>query len=85
MHNHVRSNKHKRGKDRLARKDATDRDIATTFTRTQQKEHHRGETLPEEQRVYKVRVVRAFLRTVTPLNKLAHFQRLLEENALRRT
>ena len=85
VHNHVRSNKHKLGKNRLARKDVTERDIAAAFTRTQQEEHPGGETLPEEERVYRVRVVQAFLCTATPLNKLAHFWGLFEENALRLT
>ena len=82
VRNHVRSNKHEMGKNRLARKDAVERDIAQAF-RAAETEHPRGETLPEDQRVYRVRVVRVFLRTATPLNKLSYFRCLLEENALR--
>ena len=39
--------------------------------------------MPEEQRVYRVKVVHVFLRTATPPNKLTHFRGLLEENAVR--
>ena len=80
--NHVKSSKHKLGKERLARKEAAERDIATAFQTANQELHPRGETLPEE-RIYRVKVVRVFLRTATPLNKLNHFRGLLEENALR--
>ena len=48
-------------------------------------ENLRGETLPEDQRIYRFKVVRVFLCTATPLNKLHHFRGLLEENALRLT
>ena len=77
VRNHVRSNKHEMGKNRLARKEAVERDIAQAF-RAAETEHPR-----EDQRVYRVRVVRVFLRTATPLNKLSYFRFLLEENALR--
>ncbi len=85
VRNHVKSNKRRLGKDRLARKEATEWDIATAFKSAQQEEHLRGETLSEEQHVYRVRAVRVFLRTATPLNKLNHFRGLLEENSLRLT
>ena len=40
-----------------------------------------GETLPEEQRVYRVKVLRTFLRAAVQLSKLEIFRELLEENA----
>ena len=82
VRNHVRSNKHEMGKNRLARKDAVERDIAQAY-RAAETEHPSGETLPEDQQVYRVRVVRVFLRTAKPLYKLSYFRCLLEENALR--
>ena len=82
MRNYLRSNKHKMGK---ARKEATERDIAHAFKSAEMEQHPRCETLPEDQRVYRVRIVRVFLRTATPLNKLNDFRGLLEENALRLT
>lgn len=39
----------------------------------------KGETLTEEQRVYRVRVVTAFLKAGVPLNKLDNFRDLLED------
>jgi len=45
--------------------------------------HPRGETLPQEQEVYRVKVASAFLKDGVPLNKIDCFRDLLEENALR--
>ena len=81
--NHIKSTKHKLGKERLVKKEATERDIATAFQTSSQELHPRGETLPEEQRIYRVKVVRVFLRSATPLTKLRFFRELLEENGLR--
>ena len=80
----MRSNKHKIGKDCLARKEAVERDIAQAFLTTEI-EHTIGDTLPEDQRIYSVCVVCVFLHT--PLNKLSYFCCLLQvqENALRLT
>ena len=47
--------------------------------------HPKGETLTEEQRVYRVRVVTAFLKTGVPLNKLDNFRDLLEDGGYRLT
>jgi len=72
--------KHKAGKERLAKKEATQRDIATSFQNSSQELHSRGETLPEEQHIFHVKVVRVFLRSAVPLSKLKFFRGLLEEN-----
>ena len=47
--------------------------------------HPKGETLTEEQRVYRVRVVTAFLKAGVPLNKLDNFRDLLEDGGYRLT
>lgn len=83
VRNHIQSNKHKNGKERLASKEVAERDIARAIQAASEQLHPRGETLPEEQQVYRAKVVRVFLRSATPLNKLVHFRGLLEENALR--
>ena len=44
-----------------------------------------GETIPDSQQVYCVKVVTCFLRASVPLQKLVHFCDLLEVNALRLT
>ena len=48
-------------------------------------EHPKGESLPDDQRVYRVKVVRTFLAAGVALNKLPEFRDLLEENAFRLT
>ena len=45
----------------------------------------RGETLPENQQVYRVQVVSAFLKAGVPLTKIEHFTEPLEEYAYRLT
>ena len=45
----------------------------------------RGESLPEEQQVYRVKVVSSFLKAGVPLSKMDSFRDLLEENAFRLT
>ena len=43
----------------------------------------RGETLPEQQQVFRVKVVKACLQGSVPLSKIRHFRELLEENGYR--
>ncbi len=50
-----------------------------------QEQHLRGETLPEQQQVYRVKVVTTFLKAGVPLSKIELFRDLLEENAYRLT
>ena len=45
--------------------------------------HPVGETLPMDQRVYRVKVLKCFLRAAVPLTKLDYFRELLEESAYR--
>ena len=47
--------------------------------------HPVGETLPLEQRVYRLKVVKTFLRAAVPLSKIDAFRDLLEENSFRLT
>ena len=46
-------------------------------------EHLRGETLPEAQQVYRIKVMKAFLQAGVPLAKLDVFKEILEENGYR--
>ena len=39
-----------------------------------------GETLPMEQRLYRLKVLKTFLRAAVPLSKLDAFRDILEEN-----
>lgn len=83
--NHVQSSKHESSKKRMEKKEARERDIAESLTKYNKEIHPRGETLPQEQQVYRVKVVSAFLKAGVPLNKIDCFRDLLEENALRLT
>ena len=47
--------------------------------------HPVGETLPMEQRVYRLKVVKTFLHAAVPLSKFDAFWDLLEENSFRLT
>ena len=83
--NHIRSKKHESSKKRLEKKEARERNIADSLTKYNTEVHPRGETLPQEQQVYRVKVVSAFMKAGVPLNKIESFRDLLEENALRLT
>ena len=64
---------------------AQKRDIAEALTKYDDDVHLEGETLPMEQQVYCVKVLKAFLKDGTPLNKLNCFRSILEENVFRLT
>lgn len=83
--NHIQSTKHESHKKRLQRKEARERDIADCLKKYNEQVHPRGETLPEQQQVYRIKVVTAFLKAGIPLNKMDSFRDLLKENALRLT
>lgn len=77
--NHVRSSKHVEGKQKLAKREAREQDIAIALKAHIAQEHLVGEYLPEAQEVFHVKVITAFLRSAVPLNKLDHFKELFEE------
>ena len=78
---HVASSKHKSGITKLAQKDKQDTNILDAMKKYNELAHPKGETLTEEQRVYRVRVVTAGV----PLNKLDNFCHLLEDGGYRLT
>ena len=80
---HLKSNKHTLGKERLQRKDGQEKDIAEAFATYNEKEHIAGETLSKNTQVYRIKVVSTFLKAGVPLNKLDTFRELLEENGPR--
>ena len=75
---HIASSKHVAGKEALAKRESRERDIAEAMQLYDKQEQ---QTLPEAQRVYRIKVVTTFLKAGVPLNKLHHFQDLLEERA----
>ena len=78
---HITSSKHVAGKEALARRESRERDIAKALESYDKEENPSGQTLPEAQRVYRIKVVTTFLKAGIPLTKLHHFRDLLEERA----
>ena len=81
----VQSTKRTDRKAKLQEKGRCEKDVAQALQQYNDESHMRGETLPIEQQVYRVKVVQKFLRAVVPLNKIQLFRGLLEENAYRLT
>uniref|UniRef100_A0A1X7U381 DUF4371 domain-containing protein n=1 Tax=Amphimedon queenslandica TaxID=400682 RepID=A0A1X7U381_AMPQE len=83
IQNHVKSLKHKRGQERLRVKEARERDLADALKRHDQQISQAGDTLPEAQRIFRVKVAMTFLRAGVPFEKVFYFRELLEESAYR--
>ena len=62
-----------------------EKQIADKLVQHNDSMHFRGETFPQEQQVYHIKVVTAFLKAGVPLNKIESFRDILEENAYRFT
>ena len=67
---HIASKKYSANKEKLAKAKKREMDIAEVLDKFE-KEHPRGETLPTGTRVYRVKIVQAFLKSGTPLNSTA--------------
>ena len=70
---HFKSKKHQLGKDRLQERNREEIDIAQAFDTYNQEEHLVGETLFSDLQVYRIKVVKTFLRAGVPLNKVDIF------------
>ena len=81
--NHVKSTKHQQSKGKLQKKEAREKDIASALKRYDETTQPKEQTLPDEQRIYRVKVMMAFLRAGIPISKLEYLRDILEENALR--
>ena len=75
--NHCRSAKHLQGKERLEKQQSREQDIADELLAYNKEVHPRGETLPPNQLVLRVKVVRTFLKAGVPLRKIELFRDLL--------
>ena len=82
---HIKSGKHDDGKKKLQKRKANDLDIAQSLMKYNKEVHGQGETLPEQQQVFRVKVVKSFLQAVVPLCKVDHFRALFEETGYRLT
>ena len=82
---HIKSSKHNAGKSRLTIKKKRDMEIAEALKLHDHMNNPKGETLPDNQRVYRVKVVHTFLSAGVPISKIPLFRELLEENGFRLT
>ena len=80
--NHIKSSKHEDGKQKLTINKAREKDLAKALEKHDAKTHRKGETLPEDQKVYRAKVVLAFMAAGIALSKLdcPPLRELLEEN-----
>ena len=81
---HLKSRKHAESVKKREANEVRERDIAQAIV-VHDRAHPRGETLPTNQRVYRIKVVSAFLKAGVPLSKLECFREILEEHAYRLT
>jgi len=85
VNGHIKSAKHTAGKIRLENQKKKDMEIAEALKSHDAEHNPKGETLPDKQRICRVKVTRTFLSAGVPLNKLPLFRGLLEENGYRLT
>ena len=80
---HIASTKHVPGKERIAKKEKRERDIAKAFQKYMYNEesHPSAETLPESVWVYRVRVLSTFLKAGVPISKVDEFRGILKEKS----
>lgn len=81
--NHIRSSKHSSMKDRLKERRARDGNLVQSLKKYDEEEHPSGEHLPESQRLYRIKFVKAFLRAGVALNKTDIFRDVFEEHGFR--
>ena len=83
--NHIKSSKHEDGKQKHTINKAREKDLAKALEKHDAKTHRKGETLPEDQKVYRAKVVLAFMAAGIALSKLdcPPLRELLEENRFR--
>ena len=67
---HVKCAKHQKSKEKLMGKEARERDLAQSLAKHDAQTHRKGETLTEEHKVYRVKVVMALMQAGIPLAKL---------------
>ena len=82
---HVNSAKHATGLKRIVSKEIREKSIADLLKKYDDEAHPSGENLAESTRIYRVKVVTAFLKAGVPLNKVDCFREDLEESSYRLT
>lgn len=81
---HIKSQKHLSGKERLRQKAKRERDLAEVL-RTYDDRNHPKETLSMGSRVFRVKIITAFLKAGVAINKIDCFRSILEESSYRLT
>ena len=82
---HIKSAKHISGNKKLETKRKADLEIVESLQSQDELEHPKGESLLDDQRVYRVKVVCTFLSARVALNKIPEFRDLLEQNTFHLT
>ena len=78
IHVHISSKKHKENKEKRLLNDKKDDDIRKAIAKYDDKNHPKGETLPSTTRLFRVKFVKAFLKSGTPLSRAEYFRDLFE-------
>ena len=71
---HIKSVKHLTGKSRLESQKKKDLEIVEALRSNDAMHNPKGETLPDNQRVYRVKVTRTFLSAGVPLIKYLYLE-----------
>ena len=82
---HIQSKKHKSGVERLAKAKKRDVTVLEALKKYDEKVHPIGEMLSDNQRLFRIKTMKTFLKAGVPLQKLDDFRELLEEGGYRLT
>ncbi|CAH3043890.1 unnamed protein product, partial [Porites lobata] len=82
---HVDSQKHKSGVEKIAKKKKRDLTVLDAMKNYDKEVPPKREMLSDNQRVFRVRVLKTFLKAGVPLQKMDDFRELLEEGGYRLT
>ena len=82
---HVDSEKHESGVEKIAKKKKRDLTVLDAMKNYDKEVHPKGEMLSDNQRVFRVRVLKTFLKAGVPLQKMDDFRELWEEGGYRLT
>ena len=68
---HIQSTKYGEGKEKLNKRSSSEVEIATALQAHNKQNHTEGESLPVDQQVYQVKVMKAFLLAGILINKIS--------------
>ena len=82
---HINAVKHNDAKRAIQKSKKTDQSLLTFLRRKDEKDNPKGETLPDEMRLFRFDLVEAFLSAGIPLSKIDHLRSFLEKYGHRLT